>query len=104
MAILVSSHEKATGERLIRGCCKLKTCGNPGSQSDPNFPVFMRKSHENAPRMRGKGELPDCIHAVPWAEARKCNSPVSFIVDNWEFQEFLKKLLTIIKIYGIIEK
>ena len=59
---------------------------------------------KNAPRLRGKGELPDCIHAVPWAEARKCNSPVSFIVDNWEFQEFLKKLLTIIKIYGIIEK
>jgi len=32
-------------------------------------------AYVNDPRKRGKGELPDCIHAVPWAEARKCNSP-----------------------------
>ncbi len=51
-----------------RGCCKLKTCGNPGSQSDPNFPFFIRKSHENTPRKRGKGNFQG-------AEARKCNSP-----------------------------
>ena len=51
-----------------RGCCKLKTCGNPGSRSDPNFPVFMRKSHENAPQERGKGNFQG-------AGARKCNSP-----------------------------
>ena len=57
------------------GCCKLKTCDNPGSRSDPNFPVFMPLRRltaglriENATRPRGKGNFQG-------AEARKCNSP-----------------------------
>jgi len=50
-----------------RGCCKLKTCCSPGARSVPNFPVFMRKSHENATQLRGKGNFQGGV-------ARTCNT------------------------------
>ena len=56
-------------QMIERGCCKLKTCGSPRARSVPNFPVFMRKSHENATQLRGKGNFQGGV-------ARTCNASI----------------------------
>ena len=58
-----------------RGCCKLKTCDSTGSRSDPNFQVYMRKSHVNAPRLRGKGNFQGGV-------VRTCNTSAAFAVSS----------------------
>ena len=60
----------------------------PGSRSDPNFPVFMQKLHENAPQLRGKEELPDCIHAVLEVLQELATPRISFKTDHYNSRKF----------------